>query len=136
MLADDDLGKSRETLSDPPALGYRDAFAQIQRDPNTEILVAENDGAVIGCLQLTYLRGLSRRGATRVLIEAVRIDRPMRGRGLGARLVHEALERARRRGAVMAQLTSDKARSDAHRFYLGLGFAMSHEGFKLDLTTR
>jgi len=132
LLADDVLGKNREGVgSDDPA--YIRAFDVIDRDPNQSLLVAELDGRVVGMLQITFIPGLSRRGAWRANIEAVRVDSSARGRGIGAWLVARALEAARKRGCRIAQLTSDKRRADAHRFYQRLGFTDSHIGYKLSL---
>jgi GNAT superfamily N-acetyltransferase len=133
MLADDLLGAGRETPDD--LAPYRAAFAQIDADPHQHLLVAEHtrDGRVVGTLQLSILRGLSRRGASRALIEAVRISTAERGAGLGGRLIELAVAEARRQGCVLVQLTSDAARTDAHRFYERLGFRATHVGFKLQL---
>jgi GNAT superfamily N-acetyltransferase len=95
--------------------------------------VAERHGEVVGTLQLSLLPGLSRRGALRAQIEGVRVARTARGLGLGPVLMGWAIEEARRRGCVLVQLTSDKARPDAHRFYDRLGFVATHEGYKLPL---
>ena len=106
------LGKNREGVgSEDPA--YIRAFDAIDRDPNQILLVAEFDSRVVGMLQITYIPGLSRRGAWRANIEAVRVDSGMRGRGIGAWLMARALEHARKRGCRLAQLTSDKRRADA-----------------------
>jgi GNAT superfamily N-acetyltransferase len=130
LLADDDLGRNREALgSNDPA--YVVAFESIDRDPNQLLLVVELDGRVVGMLQLTFIPGLSRRGAWRANIEAVRVDSRLRSRGIGRWLIAHALDEARQRGCRMAQLTSDKRRAQAHRFYGDLGFVASHEGFKL-----
>ncbi|WP_326796998.1 GNAT family N-acetyltransferase [Streptomyces sp. NBC_01808] len=128
MLADDPLGATRETPDDPAP--YEDAFVRIEADPGQHLVVAERDGRVVGTVQLTVIPGLSRRGATRALIEAVRVHREERGGGLGTQLIEWAVEEARRRGCAVAQLTSDATRTDAHRFYERLGFAASHVGFK------
>jgi GNAT superfamily N-acetyltransferase len=134
LLADDVLGKNREAVgSDDPA--YAEAFEAIDRDRNQELLVAELDSRVVGMLQLTFIPGLSRRGAWRAHIEAVRVDHDFRGRGIGAWLIERAIERAEQRGCRLAQLTSDKQRTEAHRFYGRLGFAATHEGFKRPLPT-
>lgn len=109
------------------------AFAAIDADPRNEILVLVDDGVVLGCLQLTYIPGLGQGGRDRALVEAVRIRADRRGGGLGAELMELAVARARQRGCGLMQLTSDKRRSAAHRFYERLGFARSHEGFKLPL---
>jgi GNAT superfamily N-acetyltransferase len=135
MLADDALGAGRETPDD--LAPYHTAFARMAADPNQLLTVAERgDGPgrqVIGTLQLTILPGLSRRGATRALIEAVRVHGSARGTGLGTRLIEWAIDEARARGCVLVQLTSDATRTDAHRFYERLGFVPSHVGFKLTL---
>ncbi|WP_281277847.1 GNAT family N-acetyltransferase [Saccharothrix texasensis] len=132
MLADDELGARRESPGD---LGpYLRAFEAIDAADHELLAVAERDGAVVGTLQLTVLRGLSRGGASRAQIEAVRVASSTRGQGLGERLVRWAVEEARARGCAIVQFTSDKSRVDAHRFYRRLGFAQSHEGFKLELS--
>ena len=132
MLADDELGARRESPDD--LAPYLRAFEAIDAAGHEVLAVAERDGEVVGTLQLTVLRGLSRRGAARAQVEAVRVASSMRGQGLGERLVRWAVDEARARGCVIVQFTSDKTRVDAHRFYRRLGFAQSHEGFKLPLT--
>ncbi|MGA5822383.1 GNAT family N-acetyltransferase [Kitasatospora sp. NPDC094028] len=131
MLADDPLGATRETPDDPAP--YRAAFARIDADPNQHLVVAERAGRVIGTLQLTLIPGLSRKGASRTLIEAVRIHADERGTGLGSELLQWAVCCSRNLGAAIVQLTSDVTRTDAHRFYERLGFEPSHVGFKLML---
>lgn len=133
MLADDELGRLRERVEDPPAPGYLAAFDAIEADPNQYLMVAELDGAVIGTLQLTILPGLSYQGGKRALIEAVRVDAPVRGRGIGRQLIAWAIAQARAEGCFLVQLTSHKQRTDAHRFYEQLGFVASHVGMKLVL---
>ncbi|MGX1308558.1 GNAT superfamily N-acetyltransferase [Amorphus suaedae] len=133
LLADDGLGRGREKPGLPLDPRYRDAFAALDRDPNQLLLVAERDGAIVGCLQLTFIPGLSRLGMWRGQIEAVRIAASERGTGLGGALVGWAIERCRERGCGLVQLTTDKQRNDAHRFYERLGFEASHEGMKLAL---
>jgi GNAT superfamily N-acetyltransferase len=133
MLADDALGAAREVTSDPLPARYYDAFDAIAREPNNRLLVAERNGEVVGTLQLTFIVGLSRQGAKRALIEAVRVTAPWRGQGIGAAIVRQAIEIARAEGCAMVQLTSDKSRKEAHRFYERLGFVASHEGMKLML---
>ncbi|WP_338758723.1 GNAT family N-acetyltransferase [Nocardia vulneris] len=131
MLADDTLGSARESVDD---LGpYRAAFAVIDADPRQELLVAEHHGAVVGTAQLSFLPGLAHKGAVRAQIEAVRVDRPLRGNGLGGQLIEECVRRARAHGCALVQLTSHGSRTDAHRFYGKLGFEASHVGFKLSL---
>ncbi|MFD9358755.1 GNAT family N-acetyltransferase [Streptomyces sp. NPDC060031] len=121
---------------EPAALGEarERAFADIEADPRNELLVLTDGDEVLGCLQLTYIPGLGQGGRERALVEAVRIRADRRGGGLGAKLMELAVERARERGCGLVQLTSNKRRADAHRFYERLGFARSHEGFKLALT--
>jgi GNAT superfamily N-acetyltransferase len=128
MLADDPLGARRESPGDP---AYAAAFAEIDADPHQLLAVAVVAGSVAGTLQLTFIPGLSRRGATRALIEAVRVRADHRGDGLGRRLAEWAIETARDHGAAMVQLTTDASRTDAHRFYERLGFVASHVGMKL-----
>lgn len=131
MLADDPLGAQRES---PDDLGpYLTAFESIAADPHQHLVVAVREGSIVGTLQLTIVPGLSRRGATRSIIEAVRIQAGERGSGLGTQLIEWAVEESRRLGCQMVQLTSDKSRTDAHRFYERLGFEASHLGFKLVL---
>lgn len=131
LLADDPLGATRERPGDPR---YAAAFAAIAADPNQVLAVAEADGAVVGTLQLTFTPGLSRLGALRATIEGVRVRADQRGSGLGQRMVEWAVERARERSAALVQLTTDRSRPDAHRFYERLGFTPSHVGMKLDLS--
>ncbi|MCK1820852.1 GNAT family N-acetyltransferase [Streptomyces sp. XM83C] len=131
MLADDPLGARRESPDD--LTPYRTALQRLSGDPHQHLVVAEREGRVIGTLQLTIIPGLSRRGATRSIIEAVRIHSDERGSGLGTRLIEWAVETSRREGCQLVQLTSDKSRADAHRFYERLGFEPSHIGFKLPL---
>ncbi|MBV9045781.1 MAG: GNAT family N-acetyltransferase [Alphaproteobacteria bacterium] len=131
MLADDELGAGRESPDD--IAHYNLIFGQIEGDVRNSIIVAELDGAIAGCFQTTYITGLSRRGATRALVEGVRTASAMRGKGIGEAMMRHAVDLARARGCALVQLTSDKSRSRAHEFYRRLGFKMSHEGFKLDL---
>ncbi|WP_328628272.1 GNAT family N-acetyltransferase [Streptomyces sp. NBC_00353] len=112
---------------------YEKAFADIESDPRNEMLVLVDGDTVLGCLQATYIPGLGKRGEERALIEAVRIRTDRRGDGLGRELMRQAVDRARLRGCALVQLTSNKRRADAHRFYQSLGFDRSHEGFKLAL---
>jgi GNAT superfamily N-acetyltransferase len=128
MLADDPLGTSRERPGDP---AYAEAFKEIDSDPRQVLAVAVDGEDVVGTLQLTFIPGLSRLGATRALIEAVRVHSDQRGTGLGSRLIQWAIDTARTRGAAMIQLTTDASRKDAHRFYERLGFEATHVGMKL-----
>lgn len=131
MLADDELGRQREDTSVPVANCYRDAFKAISADKNQFLAVAEKDGAVIGTLQLTFLPGLSHKGLWRGQIESVRISSTARGGGIGRQFLEWAISTCKENGCAIIQLTSDKSRSDAIRFYESLGFTASHEGFKL-----
>lgn len=127
LLADDDLGRGREA---PDLASAQRAFATIETDPNNEIWVGERGRDVVACLQLTFIPGLSRGGAWRAQVEAVRVARRLRGGKIGAALMRRAEARALERGAALVQLTSDVRRSDAHRFYRRLGYLASHLGFK------
>ncbi|MFB7242512.1 GNAT family N-acetyltransferase [Streptomyces populi] len=131
MLADDPLGARRESPDD--LTPYLAALRRLSSDPNQHLVVAVREGRVIGTLQLTVIPGLSRRGATRSVIEAVRIHADERGSGLGTKLIEWAIEESRRQDCRLVQLTSDVSRTDAHRFYEQLGFEASHIGFKLPL---
>lgn len=133
LLADDKLGAAREDLRDPLPQSYRDAFAAITTDPRQTLIVGEDSATVVACLQLTFIPGLSHKGAWRAQIESVRVSAPCRGRGFGEALIKYALSLARQRGCRTAQLTTDKMRTDAHRFYSRLGFTATHEGMKLVL---
>jgi GNAT superfamily N-acetyltransferase len=140
MLADDLLGAARETTgpAEPAAAAdlddaYWAAFGQIEAQPGNRLIVAESAGEIVGTLQLTFLPGLSRRGMLRGQIEAVRIAASFRGHGLGRQLIEWAVGESRRGGCGVVQLTSDRRRGDAIRFYESLGFEASHEGLKLFL---
>ncbi|MFD7681336.1 GNAT family N-acetyltransferase [Streptomyces sp. NPDC060187] len=131
MLADDPLGARRESPDD--LTPYLDALKRLSADPNQHLVVAVRESRVVGTLQLTVIPGLSRKGATRSIIEAVRIHADERGSGLGTQLIEWAIDESRRQGCQLVQLTSDASRTDAHRFYERLGFEASHVGFKLAL---
>lgn len=131
MLADDELGATRESPEDLEP--YLRAFAAIENDPNQLLVVADHGSGPVGVLQLSIIPGMSRRGSTRGLIEGVRIATSHRGTGLGTALVQWAIEKSRQRGCALVQLTSDTTRTDAHRFYEHLGFQPTHTGFKLTL---
>ena len=134
LLADDVIGSGREQGRD--LASYLDAFEDVDADPAHLLVVLEADGAVAGTMQLTFLPGLSRGGARRSQVEAVRVAPSLRGHGLGEAMLRWGIEESRGRGCAVVQLTTDKRRSDAQRFYVErLGFTMSHEGLKLDLTT-
>lgn len=134
LLADDMLGQSREIVSDPVDPRYEQAFAAIEADGNQLLAVAvDGEGKVLGCLQLSFIPGLSRAGMWRGQIESVRIAASQRGTGLGSRFIEWAVEKAAERSCQLVQLTSDKARPDAIRFYEKLGFIASHEGLKRSL---
>ena len=133
MLADDAIGATREAYADPLPDAYWAAFAEIDADPRQLLLVAESAGTVVGMLQLTFIPYLTHQGSSRAMIEGVRIDSSQRGSGLGRKMVTWAIDEARRRGCMMVQLTTDKRRTDARRFYESLGFTATHEGMKLTL---
>jgi GNAT superfamily N-acetyltransferase len=131
LLADDVLGKARDfTVVDD---AYERAFADIDADPRNHLIVADDDGEVVACTQITYIPGLGRHGSERSQIEAVRVRADRRGHGVGRDMMTWAIEQARQRGCALVQLTTDKSRLDAHRFYSRLGFIASHEGMKLRL---
>lgn len=131
LLADDDIARSRGGYNGPlPS----EAFAEIDADPRNELIVAISGRMIVGTCQLTFIPGLSRGGAERMTIEAVRVRADLRGAGIGRRMMAYALDRARERGCALAQLTTDKRRVEAHRFYESLGFVASHEGMKKTLS--
>jgi GNAT superfamily N-acetyltransferase len=133
MLADDILGATRERLENPLPQPYVTAFNDIDRDPNNELVVACIKDVVVGVLQLTFIPSLSHLGSRRALIEGVRVSSSHRSSGIGTKLFEWAITHARDRGCRMLQLTTDKRRLDAKRFYEALGFVASHEGMKLPL---
>ena len=131
LLADDALGAKREDISIPLNTDYLDAFHSIEVDSNNELIVVESSGNLAGMLQLTFIPYLTHTGSWRCLIEGVRIAASYRGRGLGTEFIKWAIKRAKERRCSIVQLTSDKQRPDAIRFYETLGFKATHEGFKL-----
>ncbi len=132
LLAADQLGIHRESADE--LAPYWRAFDAITADPAHLLVVAvDGGGRIIGTMQVSFIPGLARRGAWRAQIEAVRVHEAARSRGIGARMIGWAVEVARNRGCALVQLTTDKRRSDAHRFYERLGFVASHEGMKLAL---
>lgn len=133
LLADDILGRSRECMVDPLPHAYIAAFNAIESDPNQQLLVSLLERRVVGCLQLSYIPGLSHQGSWRAQIEGVRVASASRGLKVGERMMAFAIDEARARGCRIVQLTTDKSRRDAHRFYERLGFKASHEGMKLAL---
>lgn len=133
LLSDDPLGCQRESDITPLPESYYSAFESIDRDSNNELVVAESADAVIGTLQLTFIPYVTYCGSWRALIEGVRIDRSFRSLGIGEKLISWAVERSEQRGCHMIQLTSDRKRPEAIRFYEKLGFVSSHEGLKLYL---
>ena len=131
MIANDKLGKLREDFKEPIPDKYYLAFENIQNDPNQELIVIENEqGALIGTLQLSFIQYLTYQGGIRAQIEAVRIREDQRGKRIGEKLFNWAIERAKERGAHLIQLTTDKKRPEALKFYEKLGFQASHEGMK------
>lgn len=131
MLADDHLGRARELIEHPLPSSYYDAFARLESDPNIVLVVAEDRGSVIGCLQLCILPGLSSQGASRGLIEDVRVASDRRSRGIGEQLVRWAVAEARARGCKLVELLTHQTRVDAQRFYERLGFSRSHVGMTI-----
>ena len=143
MLADDFLGESREQYEDPLPESYVKAFRDIEADPNNELIVVEfgkagdvshdSDAGIIGTMQLTFTPSVSFQGGKRATIESVRVDARYRGRGIGEQMMRWAIGRAKEKGCISVQLTTNLERKDAHRFYERLGFAPSHLGMKLKL---
>ena len=133
LLADDELGATRETTVD--AGPYRKAFAAIDSDPAHLLMVGELNGETVATFQLSFIPGLSHRGALRAQIEGVRVSGRARGLGVGTIAIQWAVDFAREQGCTLAQLTTDKTRTAAHRFYERLGFVRTHEGMKLTLRT-
>jgi len=130
LLVDDELGRERDDAGMPLDARYLEAFAAIDRDPNQMLTVVERGGELVGCLQITFIPGLSRFGMWRGQIESVRIASSERGRGLGRTMMEWALAECRKRNCGIVQLTTDKRRHRSHRFYESLGFEASHEGMK------
>jgi ribosomal protein S18 acetylase RimI-like enzyme len=129
MLADDALGRARERLEAPLPQSYFGAFEQLDRDPNIQLVVAvDGEGAVVGCLQLCILPGLSSQGASRALIEDVRVASNRRSGGIGEQMLQWAVAEARAKGCKLVELLTHNTRVDAQRFYARLGFAPSHVG--------
>lgn len=132
MLADDEVARGRENLSGDMA-AYHAAFGAIAADPNNTLYVWDHEGAVMGCLQLTFIPGMSYSGSWIAKVEGVRVDRSLRGLGVGEQMMDAIVAKSRARGCKQLQLTTNKRRIDAQRFYKRLGFEASHEGMKLDL---
>ncbi len=133
MLTDDFLGQQRERYEDPLPESYIKAFREIEADPNNELIVAELDGDVVGTMQLTFTPSISFQGGRRCTVESVRVDEKYRGKGIGREMMLWAIDRAKEKGCVSMQLTTNSDRTDAHRFYANLGFSASHIGMKLKL---
>jgi GNAT superfamily N-acetyltransferase len=133
LLADDPIGRTRESGAGELDQRYAEAFAAIETDPNQLLAVAERDGRIVGVLQLSFIPGLTRSGTWRGQIEGVRVAAAERGEGIGQAMIEWAVAESRKRGCGLVQLTSDKRRSGAHAFYEALGFQATHEGYKLPL---
>jgi ribosomal protein S18 acetylase RimI-like enzyme len=131
MLADDPLGSARERIEDPLPASYFKAFETIDRDPNIQLVVAEDGEGVVGCLQLCILPGLSSQGASRGLLEDVRVAKHCRSRGIGEQMVQWAVAQARANGCILVELLTHHSRVDAQRFYERLGFQRSHVGMTI-----
>ncbi|WP_308322891.1 GNAT family N-acetyltransferase [Halomonas sp. SpR8] len=133
LLSKDPLGSQREDSTIPLNSAYIAAFEAIERDPNNELLVVELGSSLVGMLQITFIPYLTHKGSWRCLIEGVRIHSDYRGQGFGEKMFEHAISLAKNKGCTIVQLTSDKQRPDAIRFYEKLGFKATHEGFKLTL---
>ncbi len=133
LLSDDELGRTRNPVFADAEQAYSEAFAAIADQADNDVIVAEHDGRIVGCYQLTFIRGLSHGGGERAQVESVRIASDLRGGGLGSDLMRDAIDRARTRGCFLVQLTTDTSRLTTQHFYERLGFAASHHGMKLFL---
>lgn len=133
LLADDPLGAKRERFESPLPLRYNEAFASINEDPNNELVVATFDDRIMGVLQLTFIPSLTYQGGWRAQIEGVRVASDFRSKGVGQEMIQWVIKRARERNCHMIQLTTDKERPNALRFYENLGFKATHEGMKFCL---
>lgn len=133
LLANDPLGKTREDITTPVKLSYIQAFSEIETDPNNRIIIAEIDNQLVGMAQLTFIPNLTYQGSWRCLIEGVRVDEKYRGQGYGEEIFTYLISLAKEKGCSLVQLTSDKQRPEALRFYEKLGFIPSHVGFKLTI---
>lgn len=133
MLADDPLGSKRERYEQPLPKSYREAFQAISSDPNNELIVACYENEVIGVQQITFTPYITYQGGWRATIEGVRTSSSVRSKGIGSELINWAIQRAKERGCHLIQLTTDKTREDALRFYERLGFTATHEGMKMKL---
>jgi len=133
LMSDNFLGQQREQIEGEIAQSYYDAFHTIDRDINQMLVAVTSDNKLIGTLQISFITNMSFMGAKRALIEGVHVDKDLRGKGIGKIMMEWAINEARKSGCRFVQLTSNKQRLDAHRFYKKLGFTPSHEGFKLDL---
>jgi GNAT superfamily N-acetyltransferase len=133
LLADDEIGEGRESETAEVAPEYARAFEAMEAEKNNRMILAERGGRIVGALQLVFVPGLSRRGATRAIVESVRVSSAERGKQVGTALMKEAIRRAREAGCALVQLDSDTRRARAHLFYRRLGFVQSHFGFKKPL---
>lgn len=133
LIEEDSVYGSTEDAANPQAPGYLAALAAIDADPNQMLLIATLDGEPVGTFQLTFTPGISRRGAWRCTVENVHVSATHRNKRIGEQMMAWAADQARARGCAFVQLTSNKQRTDAHRFYERIGFSKSHEGFKLKL---
>ena len=133
LLNDGKVGNILERIEDPLPKIYDDAFAAIEADPNQLLLVGEIDGRIVASLLLTFIPGIAHQGAWRAQVEAVRVARALRGQKAGEAMMRHVIALAHERGCALVQLTTNKARDDAQRFYRRLGFVASHEGMKLRL---
>jgi GNAT superfamily N-acetyltransferase len=133
LLADDEIAENREKLAFGVSEEYAGAFTAMQSEHYNHMLLADEGGRIVGCLQLVFVPGLSRKGTKRAIIESVRVAADRRGANVGTAMMKEAIRLAREGGCGLVQLTSDNRRSRAHLFYRRLGFVQSHVGFKKDL---
>ncbi|MDF1654834.1 MAG: GNAT family N-acetyltransferase [Coxiellaceae bacterium] len=133
MLADDELGSKRENYQQPLPGSYQRAFYHIDKNPNGRLVVAKINKQVVAVAQIDFITYLTYQGGARAQIEGVRVHKDFRSHGIGQQLFQHLIDLAKQRGCHMVQLTTNKQRPDAYRFYEQLGFVGSHEGFKLIL---
>ena len=133
MLSDDTLGAKREKFEPILSDNYLKAFENITKDPNQELTIVEMNGATVGTYQLSFIQYLTHQGGLRAQVEAVRTDSNYRSKGIGTKIFEYIIERAKEKGCKMVQLTSDKQRPEAIKFYEAVGFIATHEGMKLKI---
>ena len=133
LIVEDSLVATSDSVAAASGPDYRAALTAIDADPHQEMILVEREGEPVGCFQLSYIPGLTRRGQWRGQIEVVHVAAVHRNQGIGSEMMRWAIARCREHRCELIQLRSNKKRQDAHRFYRRLGFELSHDGFKLQL---